>query len=239
MGNVTTTNTTEKAHNMGQSTTGLKLIENELVPVYTTDTGEKVVYGSELHAVLEVKSKFADWVKNRINDCEAVENVEFQSFSKILEKGGRPQTEYIIKLDTAKEMAMLERNDKGKRVRRYFIEVEKKYKEEKPKSSAELLLMYAQQFYEQEQRISDVEQSVKELEAKVTTHNDSYFAIAGYASLRGVNIDVSKANMLGRKASRLSREYGYDISKIKDPRFGTVNTYHTDILKVVFDEEVA
>lgn len=43
--------------------------------------------------------------------------------------GGRPQTEYIIKLDTAKEMAMLERNDKGKQVRKYFIAVEDKYKQ--------------------------------------------------------------------------------------------------------------
>ena len=43
----------------------LKVIENELVPVYVTSTGEKVVYGSELHAVLEVRSKFADWIKNR------------------------------------------------------------------------------------------------------------------------------------------------------------------------------
>lgn len=107
----------------------LRVIENELVPVYETSTGEKVVYGTELHAVLGVKSKFADWVKNRLNDCEAAENEDFESFSKILEKGGRPQTEYLIKLDTAKEMAMLERNEKGKKVRRYFIAIEKKYKE--------------------------------------------------------------------------------------------------------------
>lgn len=107
----------------------LVVIENELVPVYETSTGEKVVYGTELHAVLGVKSKFADWVKNRLNDCEAAENEDFESFSKILEKGGRPQTEYLIKLDTAKEMAMLERNEKGKQVRRYFIAIEKKYKE--------------------------------------------------------------------------------------------------------------
>ena len=92
---------------------------------------KKVVYGTELYKVLEVKSKFADWVKNRLNDCDAIENKDFQSFSKILEKGGRPQTEYIIQLDTAKEMAMLERNDIGKQVRRYFIDVEKKYKEKK------------------------------------------------------------------------------------------------------------
>lgn len=105
----------------------LKVIEDELVSVYETSTGEKVVYGSELHAVLEVKSNYRDWVKNRLNDCEAIENEDFESFAKILAKG-RPLTEYIIKLDTAKEMAMLERNEKGKQVRKYFIEIEKKYK---------------------------------------------------------------------------------------------------------------
>lgn len=105
----------------------LKVIEKDLVPVYETSTGKKVVYGTELYSVLEVKSKFADWIKNRLNDCEALEDEDFEAFSKNLENGGRIK-EYIIKLDTAKEMAMLERNEKGKQVRRYFIEVEKKYK---------------------------------------------------------------------------------------------------------------
>lgn len=117
----------------------LTVIENALVPVYKTDTGEQVVYGTELHKILKAKSKFADWIKNRLNECDAIENEDFQSFSKILEKpsGGRPKNEYIIKLDTAKEMAMLERNEKGKQVRRYFIQVEKKYKEQTQNSSEE------------------------------------------------------------------------------------------------------
>lgn len=106
----------------------LKVIENELVPVYQTSTGEKVVYGSELHVVLEVKSRYNDWIKNRLEDCEAIENEDFDTFTKNLVNGGRIK-EYIIKLDTAKEMAMLERNEKGKQVRRYFIQIEKKYKE--------------------------------------------------------------------------------------------------------------
>lgn len=115
----------------------IKLLENDLVPVYVTDSGEKVVYGTELHSVLQVKSKFADWIKNRLNDCDAMENKDFDCFSKILEKGGRPQIEYIIKLNTAKEMAMLERNEIGKGVRKYFIRVEEKYKEEKAQSKIE------------------------------------------------------------------------------------------------------
>lgn len=77
-------------------------------------------------------------------------------------------------------------------------------------------------------------QKIKELESRVTTHDENYYTIAGYASLRGLNINVNRANMLGRKASKLSREYGYDVSKTKDPRFGTVNLYHTDILNEVF-----
>ncbi len=112
----------------------LKLIENELVPVYKTSTGEQVVDGRELWTVLGSKRKFADWIKDRFYDCDAVENQDYFTFHKNVkrkdgQRGSTVSTEYIIQLDTAKEMAMLERNDVGKKVRRYFIEVEKRYKE--------------------------------------------------------------------------------------------------------------
>lgn len=64
--------------------------------------------------------------------------------------------------------------------------------------------------------------------------DDDYLTVSGYSSLRGLNVDINKVNMLGRKASKLSREYGYDIGKAKDTRYGEVNTYHVDILKEVF-----
>ncbi|MDY2652131.1 MULTISPECIES: antA/AntB antirepressor family protein [Eisenbergiella] len=117
----------------------LKLLENELVPVYVTSTGEKVVYGTELYDNLGSKRQYTDWIKGRFVECDAAENVDYQSFSQNCEKpsGGRPKQEYIIKLDTAKEMAMLERNEQGKRVRRYFIRVEAKYNEEKEKKKIE------------------------------------------------------------------------------------------------------
>lgn len=65
----------------------LRIIAKDLVPVYETSTGEKVVYGSELHAALEVKSRFNDWVKNRLNDCEAIEKEDFEAFTKNLVSG--------------------------------------------------------------------------------------------------------------------------------------------------------
>lgn len=214
----------------------MTILENDLVPVYRTSTGEKVVYGSDLHMTLGIKTPYKDWSVRRLRDCDAVENEDFEA-AQICAPSGQTRKDHIIKLDTAKEMAMLERNEKGKQVRRYFIQVEKKYKEQrKPKSSAEMLLIYAQQFYEQEQRISAVEDGMKALEAKLTLHNEDFYTIAGYASLRGINVDVNRASMLGRKASSISKEYGYEIGKIKDPRFGTVNTYHVDILKEVFED---
>lgn len=106
----------------------LTVIENELVPVYETNAGEKVVYGSELHEVLGAPSVYREWSKRRLTDIDAEEDADFTTVEIPTVSGGAPKKDHIIKLDTAKEMAMLERNEKGKQVRRYFIQVEKKYK---------------------------------------------------------------------------------------------------------------
>ena len=86
----------------------LRIIENDLVPVYTTSTGEKVVYGTELHKVLEVKSNYREWVSQRFLDIEAMEREDFESVEIPTLAGGTPRKEHIICLDSAKEMAMLE-----------------------------------------------------------------------------------------------------------------------------------
>lgn len=106
----------------------LKVIENDLVPVYETNTGEKVVYGTELHKVMNVKSNYREWIKRRMSECDAVENKDYEAV-EISTPSGQTMKEHLIRLDTAKEMAMLERNEKGKQVRRYFIRIEEKYKE--------------------------------------------------------------------------------------------------------------
>lgn len=161
----------------------LTIIENELVPVYETSTGEKVVFGTELHTVLEVKSNYRDWVKNRFSDCEAVENKDFQSFAKKLAKGGRPQVEHIIKLDTAKEMAMLERNEKGKQVRRYFIQVEKKYKQNvKPLSAIDQIRLQNEALLEVNEKVDGVQERVDYLENTMNIDHAQKKEIKGLAN---------------------------------------------------------
>lgn len=86
---------------------------------------QNAVNARELHKFLESKRQFSDWIKQRIADYDFIKNQDFVSFSQICENGGR-RIEYFVSLDMAKELAMLERNTKGKQARRYFIECEKR-----------------------------------------------------------------------------------------------------------------
>ncbi len=92
--------------------------------------GNQVVNARELHQFLEVDTQFKDWIKRRIEDYGFVENEDFEVLLKNERnsKGGRPSKEYAITLDVAKELSMVERNEKGRQARRYFIECEKQFK---------------------------------------------------------------------------------------------------------------
>lgn len=143
---------------------GLKVIENNLVPVYETSTGEKVVYGSELYTVLEVKSRYREWVERRLSDVDAVENEDFEGAENSA-PSGQARKDYIIKLDTAKEMAMLERNEKGKQVRKYFIAIEKKYKRKQiPMTISEQIQLLAMGNVELNQKVNNLDKKIEDLE---------------------------------------------------------------------------
>lgn len=108
----------------------LKIIDNEVVPVYETDSQEKIVDGRELHRALESKQDFSTWMKKRLFESDAVENTDYCRFHKKMEANNATSIEYYLKLDIAKEIAMLERNEVGKKVRKRFIEIEKRYSEQ-------------------------------------------------------------------------------------------------------------
>ena len=136
----------------------------QLIPLHSqTIDGNAVetVNARELHAFLEVRSKFADWIKNRIEQYDFVEN---QDFLVVTEKkvtmtdAGEKATlikEYYITLDMAKELAMVERTEKGKQARQYFIECERKLRETQaklaPKTYVEALRTLADEVEAHEQ----------------------------------------------------------------------------------------
>ena len=91
----------------------------------------KTVNARELHQFLEVKSRFNDWINNRIRDFGFLENQDFVTVTKNLVSGGS-QKEIYLSIDMAKELSMVERNEKGKQARQYFIEMEKVAKSTDP-----------------------------------------------------------------------------------------------------------
>lgn len=175
----------------------LKVIENELVPVYETSTGERVVYGTELHSVLGIRTPYKDWSPRRLLDVDAVENEDYEA-AQICAPSGQTKKDHIIKLDTAKEMAMLERNEKGKQVRRYFIQIERKYKESK---SADLsdLSVELQAIIMHDKKIQRIETRIDKLEYDIPLYGSEADELCNHVKRKGVE-------MLGGKQSNAYKD---------------------------------
>lgn len=101
-----------------------------LIPIHEKEIGttqQRAVDARQLHNFLESKRDFPTWIKDRIEKYDFIENEDFSTISG-KSTGGRPTKEYILTMDMAKELAMVENNEQGRRARRYFIECEKALK---------------------------------------------------------------------------------------------------------------
>lgn len=99
---------------------------NELVKITQNELGS-VSSARDLHKALEVKTEFSKWCK-RMFEYGFIDGQDY-SLVKIGEGNAHNKTDYVITIDTAKEISMLQRSDKGKVVRQYYISVEKSQKE--------------------------------------------------------------------------------------------------------------
>ncbi|SEI82818.1 anti-repressor protein [Azotobacter beijerinckii] len=102
-----------------------------LIPVFNGELDgchQQLCDARDLHQFLQVGRDFSNWIKARIEQYGFIDG---EDFSPILAKstGGRPSQEYHLSIDMAKELAMVENNDQGRQVRRYFIAMERKARE--------------------------------------------------------------------------------------------------------------
>ena len=103
---------------------------SDLIKITTNEEGKQLVSARELHEFLEIKTDFRKWFP-RMCEYGFVENVDFtRAFQKCPTLGGiQTVADYAITIDMAKEISMIQRTEKGKQARLYFIECEKKLKE--------------------------------------------------------------------------------------------------------------
>lgn len=112
------------------------------------------VNAKEIHDYLQVKTRFDMWIGRAISKYDFKENIDFYSF--LSKTSGRPEKEYIVTMDMAKELAMLENNPKGKETRKYFINCEKELQKSSPYAALQEIATFQKRQLEQLQDIKDI-----------------------------------------------------------------------------------
>lgn len=114
----------------------LELYKNEIIPVYVTSLGNKVVKAREVYDFLEIKEKFSDWVKRKISEHDLLNSKDYcivSDFSESMTKTGKRRVskkeEYIIRLHAGKKIALGTNNKKGDEIKDYFIRCEETFKQ--------------------------------------------------------------------------------------------------------------
>lgn len=234
----------------------------ELVTIHEGKDGQYVSL-RELYNFLEVKSEFAKWAK-RMFEYDFVEGQDYSLVSQkrdtnnlaqnnyrqkrrkiVQDERGRPETDYHITLDCAKEIAMLQRSEKGKQARQYFIEAEKRLRElakpliveGKEVMSLDAVIATAQHLKQVQleqaklrHEMNTMDDRVTEIEAKTSAIPDDHYTVTGYARLHKHKITLEQAKILGTKARAECLRQKVAYSKMPDPRFGMVGVYPRRIL---------
>lgn len=209
-------------------------MDNELIKITKDDNGNSVVSGRDLHDFLEVQTKYLDWF-NRMIEYGFTENVDFSTINELSQKkeGSRFVKRNIVNhaltLDMAKEISMIQRTEKGKQARQYFIEVEKAFKEQYrlPETPEEKLALTMEVTTRINKRLGKVEEKIIEIENKQEINSDQRYKLWVTRNRKAVEVlggkesDAYQDKSLTRKVFRaLERDLkdNFTISRYEDLR---------------------
>ncbi|QCK40738.1 phage antirepressor KilAC domain-containing protein [Streptococcus pyogenes] len=202
---------------------------NQIINITVNDNHEPVVSGRDLHKVLEIKTAYKDWFP-RMAEYGFEEGQDFSSFlSK--STGGRPSQDHVLKLDMAKEIAMLQRNEKSKQVRKYFIQVEKDFNSPE-KIMARALLMADKKVHKLEAQIEADRPKVLFADAVSASHTSILVGeLAKLLKQNGVNIGATRLFTWLRKHGYLIKRNGRDwnMPTQKSVELGLIRVKETSI----------
>lgn len=171
----------------------------EILKIEVNENQEPIVGGRELHEALEVRTPYTQWFE-RMCEYGFVENQDYCTVSQKCEiANGGYQTKYnhAIKLDMAKEIAMIQRNEKGKEIRKYFIQVEKDFNSPE-KIMARALKIAESKIQDLSIKKEKLENQIKEQKSKVL------FADA---------VATAHTSILIGDLAKLIKQNGYEIGQ--------------------------
>lgn len=165
---------------------------NELITTSQNEQGDIILSGRELHDLLGVKTNYSTWFE-RMCEYGFIENVDYillSNFEKQIGSGGHNKIDHHIKLDMAKEIAMIQRTEKGKQARQYFLQLEKMW------NSPEMVMKRALEYADR--KVLELKQKIELDKPKVV------FAEA---------VEVSKNSILVKDLAALLKQKGIDIGQ--------------------------
>lgn len=206
---------------------------NELINVTLNDNHEPVVSGRQLHEALGVKTRYNDWF-NRMTEYGFIENQDYLAITqkRVTAQGNSTnQVDHVIKLDMAKEIAMIQRTERGKQVRQYFIQVEKDFNSPE-KIMARALLMADQKVHKLEAQIEADRPKVLFAEAVSASHTS--ILVGEFAKLlkqNGVDIGATRLFSWLRAHGYLIKRNGRDwnMPTQKSVEMGLIRVKETSI----------
>lgn len=185
---------------------------NEVIKVTVNDNHEPIVSGRQLHEALGVNSNYTTWF-DRMTDYGFTENEDYvllSNFGNQTGRGGHNKVDHIIKLDMAKEIAMIQRTDKGKAVRQYFIQVEKDFNSPE-KIMARALLMADKKIHKLETQIEADKPKVLFADAVSASHTSILVGeLAKLISQNGYKIGANRLFAWMRENGYLIKRKGSD-----------------------------
>lgn len=182
---------------------------NELIKINTNQNGEPRISGRELHAFLEVKMAYKDWFP-RMAEYGFTEGVDFSS-NLSESTGGRPAIDHSMTIDMAKELCMIQRNERGKQARQYFLAVEKAWNS--PEKIMARALVYANKKIESLGTTIQVQQQqIAELQPKATY----YDLILQCKNAIPISTIAKDYGYSARKLNEMLNEYGVQFKQGKN-----------------------
>ena len=139
---------------------------NQLVNVQVRNK-KQVVFARDLYKALEIKKRFSAWWETYKNYFE--DGLDFTTVpsSTVVGNGAiKPLNDYLLTLDTAKEICMMSKTKKGQKIRRYFIEVEKQFRNQQlklPQTPEEQLILTMKVATRTVERVDNLEKDVEYL----------------------------------------------------------------------------
>ncbi|WP_046655353.1 phage antirepressor KilAC domain-containing protein [Paenibacillus larvae] len=206
---------------------------NQLIPTHSNENGNLLVSGRDLHEFLEIGTEYRKWF-GRMVEYGFAENVDFVRVTqKCPTPGGMQEiVDHHIKIEMAKEISMIQRNDKGKKARQYFLDLERKW------NSPEMVIKRAHEYLEQKVAALTTDklvltQQVNELQPKASYYdmvlqNKSLLSVSKIAKDYGMSAIAFNQKLHELKVQYKQGDIWLLYAKYQDKGYTQTDTYVID-----------